>query len=91
LRRPLSPPPSATVQALVDMGFNRRAAEIAIAALGGRGEMTPSPESIVSWLLENPDQVQLGCPRKLFFDFRRKTEFFYKMHGISRNSAAFLL
>ena len=51
------PPPSATVQALIDMGFNRRAAEIAIKALGGLGEMTPSPESIVSWLLENPDQV----------------------------------
>jgi hypothetical protein len=45
------------VQALIDMGFNRRAAEIAIKALGGLGEMTPSPESIVSWLLENPDQV----------------------------------
>jgi E3 ubiquitin-protein ligase HERC2 len=59
VQRPPSPPPppSSTVQALIDMGFNRRAAEIAIKALGGLGEMTPSPESIVSWLLENPDQV----------------------------------
>jgi len=52
-----SPPPSTTVQSLIDMGFSRRAAEHAIKALGGIGEMTPSPESIVGWLLENQDQV----------------------------------
>ena len=39
------------------MGFSKQAAEIAIKALGGIGEMTPSPESIVGWLLENQDQV----------------------------------
>ena len=55
--RSSSPPPSATVQSLIDMGFSKRAAEIAIKALGGIGEMTPSPESIVGWLLENQDQV----------------------------------
>ena len=55
--RPSSPPPSTTVQSLIDMGFGRRAAEHAIKALGGIGEMTPSPESIVGWLLENQDQV----------------------------------
>ena len=52
-----SPPPTATVQSLIDMGFNRLAAEYAIKALGGIGEMTPSPESIVGWLLENQDQI----------------------------------
>ena len=55
--RQASPPPTATVQSLIDMGFNRLAAEYAIKALGGIGEMTPSPESIVGWLLENQDQI----------------------------------
>ena len=55
--RPASPPPSATIQSLIDMGFSRRAAEFALKAMGGIGEMTPSPESIVGWLLEHQDQV----------------------------------
>ena len=55
--RPVSPPPSATIQALIDMGFNRRAAEHALKALGGQGNLNPSPESIVGWLLEHQDQV----------------------------------
>merc|ERR1740123_1042553 len=55
--RPASPPPSATIQALIDMGFSRRAAEVALKALGGIGEITPSPESIVGWILEHQDQI----------------------------------
>ena len=55
--RPVSPPPHPTIQALIDMGFSRRAAEYALKALGGIGEITPSPESIVGWLLEHQDQV----------------------------------
>ena len=39
------------------MGFSRRAAEFALKAMGGIGEITPSPESIVGWLLEHQDQV----------------------------------
>ena len=57
MARPVSPPPSATIQALIDMGFNRRAAEHALKALGGQGNLNPSPESIVGWLLEHQDQV----------------------------------
>ena len=57
MTRAVSPPPCATVQALIDMGFSRRAAEFALKALGGIGEMTPSPESMVGWLLEHQDQV----------------------------------
>ena len=55
--RPASPPPSATIQALIDMGFSRRAAEVALKALGGIGDITPSPESIVGWILEHQDQI----------------------------------
>jgi hypothetical protein len=36
--------------------------------------------------------LQLGCPRKCVFDFRRNTEFFEKhteFRGIPRNSAVF--
>ena len=55
--RPVSPPPSPTIQALIDMGFNRRAAEHALKALGGQRNLNPSPESIVGWLLEHQDQV----------------------------------
>ena len=39
------------------MGFNRRAAEHALNPLGGQGNLNPSPESIVGWLLEHQDQV----------------------------------
>ena len=41
----------------MDMGFGRRAAEYALKAMGGAGEVTPSPESLVGWLLEHQDQV----------------------------------
>merc|ERR1711994_690175 len=48
----------------MEMGFPRKAVELAVKALaegsnGGSGEVTPSPESIVGWLLENQDQVDL--------------------------------
>ena len=39
VNRPVSPPPTATIQALIDMGFNRRAAEHALKALGGQGDV----------------------------------------------------
>ena len=58
--RPPSPPPaSATVRQLVEMGFPRHAVEYAVKELGGIGDMGPSPESIVGWLLEHPDQTDL--------------------------------
>ena len=62
--RPPSPPPCPTVQTLMEMGFPRKAVELAMKALtegsnGGSSEVTPSPESIVGWLLENQDQVDL--------------------------------
>ncbi|UYV60264.1 HERC2 [Cordylochernes scorpioides] len=56
-------PPSATpwlvpapVQQLLEMGFSRKSVETAIRALvGSTGtEVLPSPESLVSWLLEHP-------------------------------------
>ena len=52
-RHTSSPPPSATVQSLMEMGFPRKAVEQAAKALGGIGDITPSPESIVGWLLEH--------------------------------------
>ena len=55
--KPDEPPPCSTIQALMDMGFSRRAAEFALKAMGGAGEVTPSPESLVGWLLEHQDQV----------------------------------
>ena len=59
--RPPSPPPaSATVRQLVEMGFPRHAVEYAVKELGcGIGDMGPSPESVVGWLLEHPDQTDL--------------------------------
>ena len=55
--KPDEPPPSTTIQSLMDMGFSRRAAEFALKSMGGAGEVTPSPESLVGWLLEHQDQV----------------------------------
>ncbi len=58
-RLPSPPPPTATVSQLVEMGFPRAAVERAVKAIdGGVGELGPSPESIVAWLLEHPDQVE---------------------------------
>jgi hypothetical protein len=55
--RPPSPPQSVLRQ-LAEMGFTRKAVEHALKALGGAvGDMSPSPESLVAWLLENQDQV----------------------------------
>lgn len=51
------PPPTATVKQLVDMGFPRHVVEHAAKALGGIGNYTPSPESIVGWLLEHQDEM----------------------------------
>lgn len=51
------PPPGPVVQQLMDMGFARRSIEAAVRALGGASETTPSPESLVGWLLEHQDQV----------------------------------
>ena len=62
--RPPSPPPCPTVKSVMEMGFPRKAVELAVKALaeggnGGNSEVGPSPESIVGWLLENQDQVDL--------------------------------
>jgi hypothetical protein len=45
----------------MEMGFPRKAVEHAAKALGGIGDMTPSPESIVGWLLEHQAVVSLVC------------------------------
>ncbi len=47
-------PMSATVRQLVEMGFPRHAVERAVKEIDGVGELGPSPESIVGWLLEHP-------------------------------------
>ena len=54
-----SPPPTGNVQTLMEMGFPRKAVEEAVKALGALGNLNPSPESIVGWLLEHQDQVDL--------------------------------
>lgn len=41
----------------MEMGFPRKAVEQAAKALGGIGDIGPSPESIVGWLLEHPMAV----------------------------------
>ena len=64
LTRPSSPPPAANVQTLMEMGFPRKAVEQAVKALGGIGNLNPSPESIVGWLLEHQDQVLHSHSRK---------------------------
>ena len=46
--------PSSNVQSLMEMGFPRQAVEQAVKALAGIGNLNPSPESIVGWLLEHP-------------------------------------
>ena len=38
----------------MEMGFPRQAVEQAVKALAGIGNLNPSPESIVGWLLEHP-------------------------------------
>ena len=44
------PPPTATVLSLMEMGFPRKAVEQAVKAMP---TVSPSPESIVGWLLEH--------------------------------------
>lgn len=54
--RPPSPPMTATVRQLVEMGFSKSAVERASKAIEGVNEMGPSAESIVAWILEHPDE-----------------------------------
>ncbi|XP_023218340.1 E3 ubiquitin-protein ligase HERC2-like isoform X1 [Centruroides sculpturatus] len=56
LRTPPPPPPPA-VQQLIEMGFPRRNVEIAVKELARGTDMIPSPEALVSWLLEHQEQV----------------------------------
>ena len=44
------PPPTATVLSLMEMGFPRKSVEQAVKAMP---TISPSPESIVGWLLEH--------------------------------------
>ena len=69
-----SPPPTGNVQTLMEMGFPRKAVEEAVKALGGIGNLNPSPESIVGWLLEHQDQVDLGMisHKKSQLNFKQK-------------------
>jgi E3 ubiquitin-protein ligase HERC2 len=50
------PPPSPTVQQLMEMGFSRKVVEHAIKAMS-TDIFTPSPETLVAWLLENQELV----------------------------------
>ena len=54
--RPLPPktPPSCVVQQLMDMGFGRKSVETALKILSVEN-VSPSPESLVAWLLEHQD------------------------------------
>lgn len=45
------------VQQLVEMGFSRHSVAVALNALAGSFHVMPSPEAIVSWLLEHEDEV----------------------------------
>ncbi|XP_042876756.1 E3 ubiquitin-protein ligase HERC2-like isoform X6 [Penaeus japonicus] len=55
-KRTRTVPPSPLVRQLMEMGFARKSVEHAIKALGGLGtEVTPSPESLVVWLIEHAD------------------------------------
>ncbi|KAK8398901.1 hypothetical protein O3P69_004178 [Scylla paramamosain] len=48
--------PAPLVRQLMEMGFSRKSVEHAIKALGGQGgEVSPSPESLVVWLIEHSD------------------------------------
>ncbi|KAL3879973.1 hypothetical protein ACJMK2_032247, partial [Sinanodonta woodiana] len=56
--KPQAPPPSDEVTRLMEMGFQRKHVEYAMRTLGGSliiGGETPSPEALVTWLLEHPD------------------------------------
>ncbi|XP_063244096.1 E3 ubiquitin-protein ligase HERC2 isoform X2 [Bacillus rossius redtenbacheri] len=55
--RPPSPVLSPLVGQLTEMGFARRSVEYAIKALGLTSDITPSPETLVGWLLEHPDHA----------------------------------
>lgn len=46
--------PTAVVQQLMDMGFGRKVVENALRVLS-TGTVTPSPETLVAWLLEHQD------------------------------------
>lgn len=45
------------VQQLVEMGFSKHMVEVALNALAGTFHMMPSPEAVVSWLLEHQDRL----------------------------------
>ncbi|XP_077559435.1 E3 ubiquitin-protein ligase HERC2 isoform X3 [Haemaphysalis longicornis] len=45
------------VQQLVEMGFSKHSVAVALNALAGSFHVMPSPEAIVSWLLEHGDEV----------------------------------
>nr|CAD7453257.1 unnamed protein product [Timema tahoe] len=53
----LNKPQSPLVGQLTEMGFARRSVESAIKALGLKSEVAPSPETLVGWLLEHPEQA----------------------------------
>ncbi len=56
--KPPSPPPATgNVAQVIEMGFPRGAVEQAAKALDRGTDVGPSPESIVGWLLEHPDQI----------------------------------
>lgn len=56
-RRTRAVSPSPLVRQLMEMGFARKSVEHAIKALGMGTEVTPSPESLVMWLIEHADQA----------------------------------
>ncbi len=58
----------------MEMGFPRKAVEQAAKALGGIGDMTPSPESIVGWLLEHQALVSWTIDGTCVTDLDKRSE-----------------
>nr|CAD7427832.1 unnamed protein product [Timema monikensis] len=64
----LNKPQSQLVGQLTEMGFARRSVESAIKALGLKSEVAPSPETLVGWLLEHPEQALSNSDTVSSFD-----------------------
>ncbi len=74
----------------MEMGFPRKAVEQAAKALGGIGDMTPSPESIVGWLLEHQalvSQLWNAQSENVFLIRQGSFQYLYPItfHNLKRN------
>ncbi|KAK7864133.1 hypothetical protein R5R35_007650 [Gryllus longicercus] len=69
-----TPPLSPLVEQLTEMGFARRSVECAIKALGVASDVPPSPETLVGWLLEHPEQPLSSSDTASSFDPLSETD-----------------